>query len=269
MTIPLHQHSGKTIESAQQVLNAALFAFDHSSDADPSRRAVRPFVTVSRQPGAGAISFSHHLADRLNQNGAKDWLAWDRELVEKVSAEHGIDKEIIQTISTRRHNWLIDILESFSVSHDPGDVTEARAYKRVIMTVRALAAAGHAILVGRAGAFITKGMPGAVHLRLVAPLEYRIRQVAEREQISIHEAGAWIADAEQARSDFYRRYWPGQPLKPENYTLTLNAAELSLDEMVECVLPIVRARQSCRNCPRCGKDKCAKADATAAPAVAV
>ena len=48
-----------------------------------TERPERVFVTVSRQPGAGAISFSHRLAERLNQDGQGDWSAWDRELVEK------------------------------------------------------------------------------------------------------------------------------------------------------------------------------------------
>jgi cytidylate kinase len=202
------------------------------------------FVTVSRQPGAGAISFSHRLADRLNQDGQHHWTAWDRELVEKVSAEHGIAKEIIEMMPNERHNWLDELLRGFFASEDPPDRVEIRAYKHVVMTIRALAAAGYAIIVGQGGAFITEGMPAAIHLRLVAPLDHRIKSIAERNKIRLHEAAAQIAEIDKKRAEFYRRYWPSKVISPEAFTMTLNTAELSVDELVHCVLPLIRARKS-------------------------
>ena len=114
-----------------------------NSYLEPCRRttgggaAERVFITVSRQPGAGAISFSHRLAERLNQDGQGDWSAWDRELVKKVSAEHGIAEEIIEMIPNRHHNWLDDVLQGFAASPNPPDVVEIRAYMQVATVIRA------------------------------------------------------------------------------------------------------------------------------------
>jgi hypothetical protein len=204
-------------------------------------------VTVSRQPGAGAISFSHRLADRLNQCGLDHWSAWDRELVERVSSESGIAAEIIEEIPNTHRNWLEDMLQNFGTSGNPPDLLERRAYKRVAMAIRALATAGHAIIVGLGGVFITEGMPSAVHLRLIAPLEYRIKCTAERDHISLHQAAEKLIEMDRRRSEFYRRYWPGKALDSDTFTLTLNSAELSLDELVECVLPLIQIRQRNEN----------------------
>jgi len=239
-------HSGTSqLEPAEKVLKAALHLWTHP--AEPRERKTRAFVTVSRQPGAGAVSFSHRLAKRLNEEGQGDWSAWDRELVEKVSDEHGIAKEIIERIPDRHRNWLDELVQALSVSQCPPDLAEVRAYKRVVLTIRALATAGHAIIVGRGGSFVTERMPGAIHLRLVAPLEHRIKSTAERDMIPLHEAAARIIEIDRRRSEFYRRFWPGKQIVPEAFTATLNSAELSVDELVECVLPLIRSREATGN----------------------
>jgi len=241
MLIRYNQMPGSRLEPAEKVLKAAIHSWTHPLERKPT--CPRAFVTVSRQPGAGAISFSHRLAQLLNEEGEADWSAWDRELVEKVSAEHGIAKDLIEMIPNRHHNWLDELLQGLSASKYPPDVAELRAYKRVIMTIRALATAGHAIIVGLGGTFVTDRMPGAIHLRLVAPLEHRIKSMAERDSIPLHEAAARVTDIDRSRSDFYRRYWPSKTIEPQTFTMTLNSAELSVDELVECVLPVIRSRE--------------------------
>jgi len=241
------QLPGARLDAAEKVLKAAVHFWTRPAERGKEEED-RVFVTVSRQPGAGAISFSHKLAERLNQEGLGEWSAWDRELVEKVSAEHGIAKEVIAAIPTRHRSWLQDFMQNFSASENPPDLVEIRAYKRVAAAIRALAAAGHAIIVGQGGNFITQRMPGAIHLRLVAPLEHRIQETAQRDKLSIHEAAAKVAEIEHRRNEFFRRFWPGKSLAPETFTLTLNSGELSLDELVECVLPLVRGRQTSCKC---------------------
>jgi hypothetical protein len=232
------------LEPAERTLRAAIHTWNHAAARPVAERPKRVFITVSRQPGAGAISFSHRLAERLNQDGQGDWSAWDRELVKKVSAEHGIAEEIIEMIPNRHHNWLDDVLQGFAASPNPPDVVEIRAYMQVATVIRALAAAGHAIIVGQGGTFITEQMPGAIHVRLVAPLEHRIKCTAEQDKISLHDAAAQIVDIDQRRTEFYRRYWPGKVIAPEAFTMTLNSAELSLDELVDSVFAVIQGHET-------------------------
>jgi cytidylate kinase len=234
--------SGMHVQPAGSILHAALQSWNQTSERHTDQPAP-VFVTVSRQPGAGAVSFSHRLAARLNEQGTDQWSAWDRELLEKVSTEFRISKDFLESIPLAHHNWLQDLLEGLAISKPPPDVAEVQAYKRVAMTIRALANSGHAIIVGMGGMFITDGMPSAIRLRLVAPLEYRIKSTAEREQISLHKAAAKVALIDERRLEFYRRYWHEKAIVPEAFTMTLNSAEMSLDELVDCVLPLIRKRE--------------------------
>lgn len=121
------------------------------------------------------------------------------------------------------------------------------AHKQVVLVIHGLAAIGHAIIVGQGGNFITAGISGGIHLRLVASLEHRIKYVAERGRIGLNEAAAQIAETEKRRNELFRRFWPGKVISPEGFTMTLNAADLTIDEMVSCVIPLINEREREQN----------------------
>jgi cytidylate kinase len=231
--------SGSTFHSVHGALNVALHTYNNPERRHAAEKLARAFLTISREPGAGGVPLAQRLAERLNARGPGGWTAWDQELVEKVSAEYHLKKGAVETVDERPHNWLNDLVTSFSQHVTPSDVG---VFKKVASTIRALATAGHAIIVGRGGRFITEGLAGGIHLRLVAPLEYRIKTTAESFKLSLPAAAKRLAEIDRARTLFYRQFWPGKSLDPQNFTLTLNSGELSLDEMVACILPLVPLR---------------------------
>ena len=173
--------SGPDFHPVHGALNVALHTWNNPERRHAAEKLARVFVTISRQPGAGGVPLAQRLAERLNAHAPGDWTAWDQELVEKVSAEHHLNKGTIETVIDRPHTWLSDLVSGFSQDVTPSDLV---VYKKVAGTIRALATAGHAILVGRGGQFIIAGLTGGVHLRLVAPLEYRIKTTAESFNLS-------------------------------------------------------------------------------------
>jgi hypothetical protein len=243
MMISQNRTSGFHLDMAGKVLTAALHSWTRGAPDTPAG-APRVFVTVSREPGAGAISFSHRLAERLNGAGADDWSAWDRELIDRVSAEHGISTELLERIPDRHRGWLTSLVDGMSNRSPLPEFAELRAYKRVVLAIRALAERGHAIIVGQGGTFVTEHMPGSIHLRLVAPLAHRIKHTADREKLSLRDAAARVADADAHRAEFFRRFWHRKTIAPDCFTMTLNSGDLSIHEMVEAVLPVVRIREA-------------------------
>ena len=65
-----------------------------------------PFVTISRQAGAGGRTLAKHLAERLNAlagGGGDDWSAWDHTLVEKVSRDYDLSQALVAALEDSRH----------------------------------------------------------------------------------------------------------------------------------------------------------------------
>jgi hypothetical protein len=234
--------SATSIEQAARVLKEAVIAWNEEDARNPRPRKPRLFVTVSRQPGIDAGALCRPLAQMLNEHTEDKWSVWDRELLVKVSTEEHVPREILQKLEETPLTWLDEVLQGFSYGGPPLEPGELQADRCVIVAIRALAQAGHAIIVGRGGVFAAGDFPGGIHVRLVAPLEYRIQQVAAAHNMSPHQAAHYIRDAQKSQTKHLHQYWPNRVIEPETFAMTLNAAQLSADEMAQCVLAIIHRR---------------------------
>lgn len=232
-----HVSAERHLNSVVAALRAAA-ALNARTRSEPNQPPV-PFVTISREAGAGGRTLARRLVEALNAADSEAWHAWDYELVEKVSAEHHIPQDVVADLEDKSRPWFQQFLDSLTVTGAHQHVEELEVYRRVATTVRALAKGGRAVIVGRGGMLITADMPGGIHLRLVAPLEHRIKNMARRLEVPLHDAAKRVAETDRNREQFFRRFWPDKKLSPELFTLTINTADLTDRQIVECVLPLV------------------------------
>lgn len=198
----------------------------------------RPFVTISREAGAGGHSVGQRLVERLNEldPGPEPWTLWDRQLVEKVAADHHVGEELIEAIGQHQRSWMEEFLVCLSTVED---VSESRIYRIVATAIRALATKGRVVIVGRGGVFLTRNMPGGVHLRLVADLKYRIKNMSRVLGVDTRHAEEYVRRLDHERNLFYRRYWPKEVTSAESFTLTINTGVIDEDYAVESVIPLI------------------------------
>ena len=196
------------------------------------------FVTISREGGAGGRAIGQRLVRRLNQLDASDdpWTLWDGALVEKVSADHHIALELVESLGDTHHGWMEEFLRSLS---QVGDIDEAKVYRRVAMTIRALAQRGRAVIVGRGGVHITRQMPGGVHIRLVATFENRVAFMVRQHGMAYEVAAVQVRELDRNRQAFFRRYWPKTVLDADAFTIALNTGWVDENRAVECLLPLI------------------------------
>lgn len=202
-----------------------------------------PFVTISRQVGAGAWPLAAKITDALNDGvpaDAQRWTCWDRELVEKVAQDHHLARRLVEKFEDRNRSWLTDFFAAMATEGGEHYTDEVRIFRDVASTVRALAQAGRVVLVGRGSLFITHGMPAAVHVRLVAPLEKRIEHMARMLKVSQDEAARQVRELTRRRGQFYHRFWPNNTMRPDLFHVTLNTAAMSTEAAVTIVKDLVR-----------------------------
>src|ERR1700757_5510040 len=74
-------------------------------------------------------------------------------------------------------------------------------------TILRLASMGRVIMVGRGAEVITQLLPYVLHVRLVAPLSKRITHAEEFYGLSPNEAALRVAQEDDARQRYLRRYF--------------------------------------------------------------
>jgi len=235
---------GEGIRSISAVIRTVPIPPKASTDEPPPPAPVLPFITLSRQPYAGAWTLAQQLVDALNLSdpGERPWTCWDRELVEKVAADHHLSRELVESIEDEHYSWITDFLSSLSFADSSPITDEAKVYEGVATTIRTLAKAGRVVIVGRGGVFLTRRMVGGIHIRLIASAENRVAFLAQKLNMSHELAAARLRQLERNRMGFYKRYWPGESLNLDVFAATLNTGVLDTPTMIQIIQALVRQR---------------------------
>ncbi|MEX0654549.1 MAG: cytidylate kinase-like family protein [Phycisphaeraceae bacterium] len=220
----------------QSIIGALAAGSRHEAD---QAAGPRPFITISRQAGAGGHTLQERLLERLSAfDPAPDALAWtgvDKELVEMVAGDDKVFGRLVDGLGEQSRSWLEELFADILTSN----ATEFRAYRKTAKTIRALALRGRVIIVGRGGVFITRDMPLGVHIHLVAPLEDRIDHMRRLLNVSRDAAAEQVRTIDRNREAFFKRYWPSETLRAESFTATFNTAQATDAEIADAVLTLI------------------------------
>jgi cytidylate kinase len=97
---------------------------------------------------------------------------------------------------------------------------------------------GRAVIVGRGANFILPPEK-RFSVRVVAPLDVRIQNIARRFGVSAEEAKRRVIRRESRRSAFIRQSFNADISDPIHYDLTITTGKLSIESAVEAVISAV------------------------------
>lgn len=185
------------------------------------------FVTVSREYGCGGFDIAEKTADIINRERrpSPQWVPYDRAILETIMEDLGLTSSLMETLTSPARKQIDDFLQT-ALGELPPQVV---VYRRLAETVRTLATNGNVIIVGRAGRAITRGLDRGYHVRIVAPLEWRVERIAGLCGLTRREAEKMILEKGSAREDFLRRFVKFESTEPEDYHLVINNARHGMD----------------------------------------
>ena len=222
------------------MMNAGIercFSFINSHNAAPGRPLVERIsraVTISRQTGCGAVIVAGKLAHYLQQHSPPDapkWTVFDRELMDKVLADHNLPKYLAKFLPEDRASQIEDTLADIFGVHPPTHTL----VKQTAETLLQLAELGDAIIIGRAGNIVTARLPHVLHVRLVAPLEDRIERICRDDHKTPAEARRFCLEEEQARTRYVKTYFQADINDPLLYHLTINTSRMGCDNAARII----------------------------------
>ena len=167
-----------------------VFARYLSAQGAPSKAPSipKPAITISRQTGAGAVTVAYLVAEQLDKECPAEppcpWAVFDRNLASEILKDHKLSAKIERFMPEDTKFPLTDALEALLGLH-PINWTLKEYAKE---TIRKLAMKGNVIVVGRGGAIVTASLPRILHVRLVAPFDFRVQHFAEFYQTTAEKA---------------------------------------------------------------------------------
>ncbi|MGW0808775.1 cytidylate kinase-like family protein [Nonomuraea sp. NPDC002799] len=97
------------------------------------------------------------------------------------------------------------------------------------------------VFLGRAGAVVLADQPGALHVRLDAPVERRIRQTATLGELSEREARRIIEDNDRARDAYWKSFYRADPADPRRYHLVADSTTIPVPTCVDLIVTAAEA----------------------------
>lgn len=113
--------------------------------------------------------------------------------------------------------------------------------RRAEKVLRETARTRGGVFLGRAGALVLADHPGALHVRLDAPLERRVRRAAELGGMTEREARRIIEDNDRARSAYVRAFYRADPADPRHYHLLVDTTVIPVPVCVDMIVMAAEA----------------------------
>jgi cytidylate kinase len=203
-----------------------------------------PVLTISSEPGSGGRIIAQGLAKLLKID------LFDRDIVKEIAESASISGAVIETMEKERFSGVQDFIASLVNDRYlwPGVYLD-----HLMKVVAAIASHGNAIIVGRGANFLIPP-DDRLSIRIVAPLETRIKNVAKEYGVNRNEAKRRVIHRENRRAAFIRQSFNADVASPDNYDLVINTQKLDVDAAVGAVIGTVAG----------GKDVMLKKSAAAA-----
>jgi cytidylate kinase len=200
-----------------------------------------PVITISREVGCSGLELAHALKERLvHTRYQSKWKVLSKEIFQISALELDLEPEkVAQIFKHVDRNAFDDILYSF---REKSSISEKKVRNTVIDVIRTLAEDGHCIIVGRAGNVITSDIKNSLHIRLVAPSEFRIKSIMVKNKLSHEEAIRFISQEEKDRLAYRNALKEKQTEHAEIFDITFNRAEFNTDSIVEFIMYVMEKR---------------------------
>jgi len=200
-----------------------------------------PVITISRLTGCDGREVAAALVAQLNlKYNTNKWRWIDKDIIYHAAHELKTDTNRIETYyQGKTLSDMSEMIMAFSGSF----VTDSSVKKAIKEVVLSIAKEGNAVIIGRGGVAITRDMTNALHIRLVAPLYWRVENVMKKKGMIIEKAEAYVVETDEKRHkmilDFLDR-------KPQNidflFDSTLNRSSFTIDQLSLLILNMFEAK---------------------------
>lgn len=198
-------------------------AFLYAASPAAKRGRIRgPIVTISREAGSRGNSIATALVSELEASDGipkfRPWTLFNQDLLEHVIREHHLPERTAEYFPEDKPEEICALIGEILGLH-PGVLTSAR---KLAETIRRIAEAGNAIVVGRGANLLTADMKHAVHVRLIGDVQTRARHFAKLHKLTLDAAMEEVSKRDRARKRYIKSNFEREIDDPRQYDLIIN-----------------------------------------------
>ena len=198
-------------------------------------------ITINREAGSGGRTVGRKLAEKL---GVK---YCDKAIVEGLTKKFGLSIERIEEIKAQKKSWWKDINNYYNTlvnsASQPMDAQVKLDNTSIFETekriLQELAAQSSCVVAGRTGFMVFRQWPNHLNIFIQASMEYRVKRIMNKENVSDEKARNIIAKLDADRETYIKKYEDTSRYDTRNYQLVISMDDLSEDDAVEVVMDYI------------------------------
>jgi hypothetical protein len=202
-----------------------------------------PVITISREFGCPSKIIAQQLVNELNKRNGEDkpkkWRFINKEVVEATARHLDMNStEVNYLLSSPGKGLVEDVLSSFSASY----VSSHRMRKTVTSVVRSIANQGYVVMVGRGGVGVLQNFPNTIHIRLLAPRDWRIGAISNSHNLSRPSSASMVDEMDKKRTAFIEMM-TGSKFHPYLFDVSFNCSSLSNELIVGTIVGMMETKK--------------------------
>lgn len=208
---------------------AKKYIITHTRQAGSAHKG-GPCITLSRETGSGADRVSDELIKFFLPYN-REFTLFDKNLIDKILQDHDLPEKLKQYLEEDKYSAVKSLMNEVLGIHPPTEVL----FRKISETIIHLAEMGNVIIVGRGANIITAKMENSFHVRLIAPLEMRIKNMMTYYHMDIKQATEFVKKEDEKRRKYIHTHFYKEISDPTLYHLTINAQSLSNEEIAAII----------------------------------
>jgi len=202
-------------------------------------QGMKPCITISREYGCQAYRLSEAVLQRMNEHApeGEEWTMLDRLLLDKIARESGYSKSELNYATHSNPAFR----SMFANLMGPDTAKPEKAFTHIKRVIAYFALAGNSIIIGRGGVAVAQNLPNTIHVRLIAPMEFKVRNLMNSMGLTSEEAAKRIIERQKERDKFIKHFTHLDLSDPGLYHLILSNDKSTIREMAEMVVSRTQA----------------------------
>jgi cytidylate kinase len=202
-------------------------------------------VTISRQMASGGAYIGHLLARKLGYKYV------EREILHIAAKELGVDISELSKLDERHGSFVENLMKSFvfgtpEAAYVPPSrrpVYDQELFETESKIITAIANRHNAVIVGRGGYFVLRGVPNVVNVFIHAPMDFRVKRLQQFHEISKEQAREEIENSDRMREKFLRTMTDTERYDARNYHLCIDAEAAGFEAAVRLTIELVEKKK--------------------------
>lgn len=182
-------------------------------------------ITISREFGSGGRTIGKLVAGELGIP------CYDSELIEKMAAESGFDKNYIKRSDEHAAGNFISVLASRAF----GPTNKDYLWKVQCGIISDTAEKGPCVIVGRCADYILRDKADCLKVFIHADMKFRAERIVKVYGESDASPEQRIRDKDKRRAAYYRFYTNMKWGDAHNYDISLNSGKIGIEKCVSII----------------------------------